>query len=144
MNAYIKDEIILGINELNKAGLYPTSFAYPYSAKYWGTDKELLKYFYILRSTLPYYPDEDITLIDDIFYSFNGNRLIYSISIDRSNEMKIEIIEKAFQRAVNKNEVVMLHAHQPGIDFDTKFLEQILILANKYQLTFYRASDLVR
>jgi len=144
INTYIKDEIVSGINRMNKAGFYPTSFAYPYSAKYWYTDSELLKYFYILRSTVPLNRNKDITLIDDIYYSFDGNRLIYSVSIDKSSGIEIEVIERAIQRVVNNNEVLMLHAHQPGVDFDVRYLEHILMLANKYNLVFYTVSDLVR
>jgi peptidoglycan/xylan/chitin deacetylase (PgdA/CDA1 family) len=39
LDEYVQNEIIAGINKMNASGFYPTSFAYPYSAKYWAQIK---------------------------------------------------------------------------------------------------------
>jgi len=144
MKTYLKNEIVAGINSMNRAGFYPTSFAYPYSAKYWWTDQEILKYFYVVRSTLPIKPIKKITSMSDVFYSFDGSRLIYTIPIDRSSGLSLASVEEAMQRACAKKEVLMLHGHEPKLNFDVAFLEQILDLADKHKLNYYRASDLIK
>jgi len=144
MSDYLKQEIVAGINAMNKAGFYPTSFAYPYSAKYWGTDRELLNYFYVLRSEVPFKKDQDITSIDEIYYPFEGDRLIYSISLDMASGLSPTAVESGMKRAVSKKEVLMLYGHKPKTSFDITFLEEILRLAAKNDLKFFRASDLVK
>jgi hypothetical protein len=114
---------------------------YPYSAKYWFTDKELLNYFYVLRSSLPI--KGDIAKMDNIFYPFDGGRLIMAISIDRGKGLNKKLLAKAMGRARERKEALLLHGHEPGRSFDVTFLEEILQLAQANQLAFLRVSDLV-
>ncbi len=141
MDQYLQEEIVKGLKVMADSGFRPTSFAYPYSAKYWFTDKELLNYFYVLRSSLPL--TEDITKMNDIYYPFDGGRLITAISIDKGKGLNKELLAKAMTRAKEKKEALLLHGHEPVLSFDVDFLEEILKMASDRQLAFLRVSDLV-
>lgn len=141
MDQYLQEEIVKGLTVMADSGFRTTSFAYPYSAKYWFTDRELLNYFYILRSSLPL--QGQIAEMDDIYYPFDGGRLITAISMDRGQGLSKELLTKAMDRAKEKKEALLLHGHEPGLSFDVSFLEEILQLAQANQLEFLRVSDLV-
>lgn len=141
---YLDHEIVSGINTMNAQGFYPTSFSYPYSAKYTGTDKELLKYFYVLRSEAIIKKGVDIVTVNEAYYKHDGERLVYAMAIDRNGPLNSAIVEQAMKRAIEKKEVLMLYGHEPGRTFDTAFLEQILKLSRDKSLKFFRASDLVK
>lgn len=141
MDQYLQEEIVKGLKVMADSGFRTTSFAYPYSAKYWFTDKELLNYFYVLRSSLPL--KGDIAKMDNIYYPFDGGRLIMAISIDRGKGLNKELLAKAMDRARERKEALLLHGHEPGLSFDVTFLEEILQLAQANELAFLRVSDLI-
>jgi peptidoglycan-N-acetylglucosamine deacetylase len=143
LNEYLQNEIIAGLNAMNEKGFYPTSFAYPYSAKYWGTDDELLKYFYVVRSSVPV-DKQKLVDVDEVFYSFGGKRLTYSVSIDRKPGLTMQEIEEGMLKAIADKNVLMFHGHEPVASFDVETLEGILKLAKKHQLRFFRATDLIK
>jgi peptidoglycan-N-acetylglucosamine deacetylase len=140
---YVQFEIVDGIASMNEHGFYPTSFAYPYGAKYWGTDRELLKYFYVVRSSLPT-NKKHLIEIGDAFYSFGGERIVYSASFDKESGLNENEIEQAMIKAGKENTVLMLYAHSPQLTFDVNVLEKILSLATTHQLKYFRVSDLVK
>jgi peptidoglycan/xylan/chitin deacetylase (PgdA/CDA1 family) len=138
---YFENEIHAGIKTMNARGFFPTSFAYPYSAKYWGTDTELLKYFHTIRSSVPF--KGELVKMHEAFYNFQGKRIVNAVSIDQGKGIDITQIAAAFQKIKSDKTVLMLHGHEPGHDFDPAFLEEILKLAKKEKIIFFRASDLV-
>lgn len=140
---YLNTEILAGIKSMQAAGFYPTTFAYPYSAKYWGTDRELLKYFYVLRSEEPLRDKTDASTIDACYYENTGERLVYAITIDRNANLKAKGWEKALNRAWQNKEVLLLYGHTPMETFDVAFLEEILAMAKSKNLKFFRTSDLI-
>jgi peptidoglycan-N-acetylglucosamine deacetylase len=144
LKEYIEKEIVAGINTMNDSGSYPTSFAYPFSAKYWGTDKELLKYFYVVRSEALNTKNSNITEIEDAYYKFDGSRILNALSIDRRNKVDASSLRNAITRIVNKKEVLMLYAHEPNTTFDVALLESLFKEANKRQVRFITISDLVK
>jgi len=141
---YLAYEIVPGLHSLERAGFVPVSFAYPYSAKYRGTDQELLKYFRVVRSSVPVRPDEDITQLDDIYYPFNGERLVYAVSIDTRSGMDSARLNAAFHRAQEKRETVLLHTHEPGREISVAELENLFRLARQHGLVYVRTMDLVQ
>jgi peptidoglycan-N-acetylglucosamine deacetylase len=141
MDQYLQEEIIKGLRVMADSGFRTTSFAYPYSAKYWFTDHQLLNYFYVLRSSLPV--QGDISKLDDAYYKFDGVRLVNALSIDRNQGLTKEEISKAMHRAKMQNEALMLFGHEPEFSFDTDFLEEILSQAQQHGLAYLRVSDLV-
>lgn len=149
-NEYIENEIDASIFYMNKNGFAPKAFAYPYGAKYWFTDMILLKKFGIIRGVEPMNIEKDLTLIDDIYYTYNGDKTLSSIGIDKSNGLTKQMIDKAIKRAFNNKEVLMLYGHSPttGADngaynFDPNILEYILNEAQKKNLKFMTYEDLI-
>jgi len=147
---YIEHEIDASIFCMKKNGFAPRSFAYPYGAKYWFTDMILLKKFRVIRGVEPINIEKDLTLIDDIYYTYNGDRTLSSAGIDISNGLTKQMIVKAIKRAFNNKEVLMLYGHSPitGTDieaynFDTNILEYILSEAQKNNLEFMTYEDLI-
>lgn len=141
MDEYLQEEVIKGIRIMADSGFRTTSFAYPYSAKYWFTDHQLLNYFYVLRSSLPLKEEPD--MMDAVFYKFDGGRLIDALCIDKGNGWTTEKLARAMLRAKQRNEALILFGHQPGLTFDVAFLEEILKKAQQHELTFLRVTDLV-
>jgi peptidoglycan-N-acetylglucosamine deacetylase len=147
---YIENEIDASISSLKKNGFIPKSFAYPYGAKYWFTDMILLKKFEILRGVEPINSEKDLSLIDNIYYTYNGDQTLSSIGIDKNNGLTKEMIDKAIKRAFNNKEVLMLYGHSPitGTDsgaynFDMYLLKYILNEAQSNNLEFMRYKDLI-
>jgi peptidoglycan/xylan/chitin deacetylase (PgdA/CDA1 family) len=149
-NEYIENEIEASISAMRKSGFKPRAFSYPYGAKYWFTDMILLRKFEVLRGVEPINNEKDLTLIDDIYYSYDGDRTLSSIGIDKNNGLTREMLSKAINRALNNKEVLMLYGHSPitesdseGYNFDLNELEYILNEAQKLNLKFIRYQDLL-
>ncbi len=149
-NEYITDEIDASILSMQKNGFTPKSFAYPFGAKYWFTDRMLLKKFKILRGVEPINEERDLTLIDNIYYTYNGDRTLAAIGIDKNNALTKEMIDKAIKRAIHEKEVLMLYGHSPttaagngAYDFDIHLLEYILSEAQKNDLQFITYKELI-
>lgn len=146
---YVDKEIDAGIASMKRNGFNPKSFAYPYGAKYWFTDFILLRKFKILRDVEPMNNEKDLTLIDRIYYTYNGDRTLSSIGIDNNVGITNEMVDRAIQRALAKKEVLMLYGHSPtaqenGYHFDTVLLEHILCEADRNKLQFFTFEDLTK
>lgn len=148
LNQYIEYEIVPSIKILTQHGFTPTSFAYPYGAKYRGTDKELLKYFYVLRNVSALNEEKDLTLMDDIYYSFDGDRTVSALGFDARDKLDIEMIKMGLKRAKQNGEVLFLYGHVPSVSsaknysFNTALLENILKESKAMNLDFYTISEL--
>lgn len=147
---YLKNEIQQNILSMNKNGFYPTSFAYPYGAKYWFTDFLLLKRFKVLRGVASMNAEKDITSINEIYYSFNNDHALSALGLDGNSGITKDVIKKGIRRASDRNEVLLLYGHCPtknsinsAYKFDITILEYILIEAKKNNLKYFRISELV-
>lgn len=143
MNDYLKNEIVSGINAMNEDGFYPTSFSYPYSAAYSGTDDELLKYFYVLRNETVLTTDSDITNAD-VFFKHDGNRLVRAVAFDRNSGLSREQLKAGIEHAAHNNYVLMLYAHEPNRTFDLETLRLVFEMARENNLKYFRVSDLIK
>ncbi len=146
---YWQQEVLASISSMQEKGFKPTSFAYPYGAKYWFTDYMLSKYFKVVRGVAAINKEKDLTLINEIYYQPNGKRAVNSISFDTNTHLTEKMLEKAIKRAIRNQEILLLHGHLPSkkpnannYNFDLRLLEKILELSHKYKLKFYRISDL--
>jgi hypothetical protein len=108
-----------------------------------GTDKELLKYFYVVRSEA-LFKGKNIEALEDVYYKYDGNRIVNALSIDRRNNLDSLSIQRAITRVANKKEVLMLYAHEPNTTFDVSSLMYILKKAADQNVKFIRISDLVK
>ena len=146
---YIKNEIDANSSAMKKHGFDPRSFAYPYGAKYWFTDMLLLKKFKILRGVEAINSERDLTLIDNIYYSFDGDRTLSAIGIDQGTGLTKEMIKNAIKRASDNQELLMLYGHSPitttdnsPYNFNIDLLEFILNEAKENHLKYLKFSDL--
>jgi len=146
---YIKNEIDASIFAMKKHGFDPISFAYPYGARYWFTDMLLLKKFKILRGVETINNERDLTLIDDIYYSFDGDRTLAAIGIDQGGGLTKEMIKNAIKRASDNQELLMLYGHSPitasdngPYNFNIDLLEFILNEAKENHLKYFRYGEL--
>lgn len=146
---YLENEINPSIRSMKQAGFNIKSFAYPYGAKYWFTDFMLLQKFDVLRSVTSINKEKDLTLIDEIYYDFNGDRTLSAIGIDTNGKVTKEMIKNAIKRASDNNQVLMVYGHIPmsspasnSYELDIDFLKFILVEAKRKGLEFYRFKDL--
>lgn len=148
-NEYIKKEIEASILTMKKNGFTPKSFAYPYGAKYWFTDMILMNKFDVLRGVERINAEKDLSLIDNIYYSFDGDRTLSAIGIDQNSGLTKDMIQKALKRASDNKELLMLYGHSPVTNtnngpysFDIDLLEFILVEAKKNNLQHFSFSEL--
>lgn len=146
---YLQNEIEPGIRFMDSVEINCQSFAYPYGAEYWFTDYLLQKHFTTVRDVSPLNKEKDLTKIDDIYYTFNGKGSLSAIGIDAKTGLNMKMINKALNRTINNNEVLMLYGHIPtkkpkvkGYHFQVDFLEEILVSAQQKKLVFYTFSEL--
>ena len=146
---YIKNEINANSLAMKKNGFFPKSFAYPYGAKYWFTDMLLLRKFKILRGVGTLNNERDLTLIDDIYYSFDGDRTLAAIGIDQGVGLTKEMIKNAIKRASVNHELLMLYGHSPvtqtddgPYNFNIDLLEFILNEAKENHLKYFKYGEL--
>jgi peptidoglycan-N-acetylglucosamine deacetylase len=144
---YLENEIDQSVSSMEKQGLKPTSFAYPYGAKYWFTDYLLLKRFKVVRGVAVMPTNADIATVDDIYLSRRDND-VSALGFDHGMNLKPDDLKRAFDRACVNNEVVMLYGHSPSSDssdaytFDLKFLEEMLRMGQERKLRYYLVSEL--
>lgn len=148
---YLANEIHSSISSMKQAGFEPSSFAYPYGSKYWFTDFLLLRDFGTLRGVTPLNPERDLSLIDEIYFEFDGDRTVSAIAIDRISGLTSDMIQQGMKRAIEQNEVLLLYGHYPGnvdeknpYNFDVSLLEYILKEATENNLKSYKMTELIQ
>lgn len=158
LDEYMKNEIFSALQTMKKQGFNPKTFAHPGGSQTWYSDRELLKYFTLLRDvsmktrTLwDYNYTHEIEDIDEIYYQHDNTRKVNALLMDTSAKLTIEDIKKALNRASNEGSVLMLFGHKPLMKntqklneygFDTQFLEQILSESTKLNLKTYTMQEL--
>jgi peptidoglycan/xylan/chitin deacetylase (PgdA/CDA1 family) len=141
--SYLDFEIDQGLTTLGRLGFKCSSFAYPYGEKYWFTDFFLKSRFDFTRDVAAVNGEKDLSIIDDIYYSFDGDRTLSAIGFDNNSGIDHEMLEQGMKRASENNEVLMLYAHEPttsqrnGYQFNIRTLEKIISIARSYKLVFY-------
>jgi peptidoglycan-N-acetylglucosamine deacetylase len=144
---YLEDEVDQSISSMEKQDLKPTSFAYPYGAKYWFTDYLLLKRFKVVRGVAAMPANVELDAVDDIYVS-GGDDDVSALGFDYGMKLDSDDLDRAFDRVLANNEVIMLYGHYPSSDssdaytFDIEFLEQMLRLAQQRKLQYYLVSEL--
>jgi sialidase-1 len=153
LEKYLADDVTPAVNAMLGAGFRPTSFAYPCSSSNATTDAALLRLFRNLRSGA--FPKEGQTLaeLDPIFTPVGevaARGCFYGRSMDGTGEPGREgafkQIEAAFQRALDKREVMVVYDHNIGIEpknhISPEAFEQVLRMAKDMGLKFYTYDEL--
>lgn len=146
---YLKDEVDNSIKKMSESGFTPTSFSYPYGSDFWFTDALLLKRFKRLRKVAVLRKGLEVDQLEEIYYSFDGARVLSSLAIDNNTQITTRQINQALDRASTNSEVAMLFAHTPNNSIDEdkhmiskKRLEKLLLRAKKKGLLFYTFESL--
>jgi peptidoglycan/xylan/chitin deacetylase (PgdA/CDA1 family) len=158
LDEYMKNEIFAALKTMKKQGFSPKTFAHPGGSQMYYSDRELLKYFTLLRDvslktrTLWNFDfTREIEDIDEIFYQHGGTRKVNALLIDTSAKLTIEDIKKGLKRASEEGSIVMMFGHKPLMKttqkveeygFDIQFLEQILSESAKLNLKTYTMQEL--
>ena len=158
LDEYMKNEIFSALRTMKKQGFNPKNFAHPGGSQTWYSDRELLKYFTLLRDVSmktrilwDYNYTHEIEDIDEIYYKHDNTQKVNALLIDTSAKLTIEDIKKGLNRASNEGSVLMLFGHKPltkntknadEYGFDVQFLEQILSESAKLNLKTYTMQEL--
>ena len=158
LDEYMKNEIFHALTTMKKQGFVPSTFAHPGGSQMWYSDRELLKYFTLLRDVSMknrtiwnFNFTQEIEDIDEIFYDHSGVQKVNALLIDTSAKLTIEDIKKGLKRASEEGSIMMMFGHKPlskttqkvnEYGFDVKFLEQILMESAKLNLKTYTMQEL--
>jgi len=137
---YIDNEIIPGITLMQKNGLNPVDFSYPYGVKN-DTLTEPLKHYFLHTRGIE---------SGSLFYQYGSNSShLYAGQIDSWPEkMTLNDIYNNISRAKKEDKIVVFYAHQT-VPSNSAFyhitndkLEKILINASENKMKFYTISEL--
>ena len=158
LGEYMKNEIFPALKTMKQQGFSPKTFAHPGGSQTWYSDRELLKYFTLLRDvsmktrTLwDFDYTHEIEDIDEIYYQHDNTRKVNALLIDTSAKLTIEDIKKGLKRASDEGSVMMMFGHKPltkttqksnEYGFDVQFLEQILAESAKLKLKTFTMQQL--
>lgn len=158
LKEYMEDEIFHALRTMKKQGFSPKTFAHPGGSQTWYSDRELLKYFTILRDVSMKYRNilgfnyiREVENMDEIYHQRNHQQKVNALLIDVSAKLTLEDIKKGLQRASKEGSVMMLFGHKPltkttqninEYGFDVQLLEQILAESAKLNLKAYTMQEL--
>lgn len=145
--AYVAHEITPAIKAMQAVGFTPSTFAYPYGARSLTIDRELTKYFHLLRGDSWKVAGKGIDELDKIFYKYDGSRLVHGLGIDSKSGVTLQDLEAGFNRAAQKKEAILIYAHNisddtTGYSISPRTLEAIFQLAQKYKLSSFTFREL--
>jgi peptidoglycan/xylan/chitin deacetylase (PgdA/CDA1 family) len=152
LEEYLENEIFHALKTMKKRGFLPKTFAHPGGSQTWYSDRELLKYFTLLRDVSMktrnlwgYHYTREIEDIDEIYYQGNTSK-VNALLIDTNAHLTILDIKKGLQRAAKEGSVLMIFGHRPltkitnkpeEYGFEIRFLEEILAESAKLNLKTY-------
>jgi peptidoglycan-N-acetylglucosamine deacetylase len=158
LDEYMENEIFRCLKTMKKQGFSPTTFAHPGGSQMWYSDRELLKYFTLLRDVSMktrnlwgYDYTREVEDIDEIYHQHDNTQKVNALLIDVGAKLTIKDIQKGLRRAKEEGSVMMIFGHKPlnentqkanEYGFDIHFLEQILAESAKLDLKFYRMDEL--
>jgi peptidoglycan-N-acetylglucosamine deacetylase len=158
LKEYMENEIFSALSSMKKHGFSPKTFAHPGGSQTWYSDRELLKYFTLLRDVSMktrnlwgFQYTQEVDEIDEIYFKHDNTQKVNALWIDTNANLTIEDIKKGLQRAKNEGSVIMLFGHKPLSEkqqkshqygFDIQFLEQILSESAKLNLKSFTMQQL--
>jgi peptidoglycan/xylan/chitin deacetylase (PgdA/CDA1 family) len=158
LEKYMENEIFHALQTMKKQGFIPKTFAHPGGSQTWYSDRELLKYFTLLRDVSMKYQNifgieyiREVESMDEIYHQRDNTQKVNALLIDISGKLTIEDIKKGLERASKEGSVMMMFGHKPltkttqnlnEYGFDVQFLEQILVESAKLNLKSYTMQEL--
>lgn len=137
----VKEEVIKGLELMNKDGFYPTTFAFPYGKHNDVLDKLLLKYFKSVRALNG---TQDLTRS---LVTLQGNKMLFGLGIDETSKRSMDKIKGLLFMAQQTNRCAVLLVHNiERKDMDMQIplwkLKEILENAKSLNLKFYTISEM--
>ena len=158
LDEYMENEIFHCLETMKKQGFSPTTFAHPGGSQMWYSDRELLKYFTLLRDVSlktreleNYQYIREVGEMNEIYYQHDKTQKVNALLIDVGTNLSIEDVKQGLKRASEEGSVMMIFGHKPlngntrnadEYGFDIHFLAQILAESAKLELKFYRMDEL--
>ena len=136
----VQNEITAGLALMNRDGLYPKTFAYPFGSHCDAIDNSLKRYFKsvrVLNGTNDYAKSLAPT---------DKNELLYGFGLDKSSNHTDGTIEKLLRSAKNNSACAILVGHKINsninLSVSNERLKKIAALAKELNLKFYTASEI--
>jgi hypothetical protein len=85
---------------------------------------------------------QSIAEVDGLFYDWDGRKVICAAGLDPVSRNSLESVFEGMERAVARDEVLMLYAHSPGKTVPVERIEAILGFAEELGLPFFTAREL--
>ena len=158
LEKYMKNEIFHALQVMKKQGFSPNTFAHPGGSQMWYSDRELLKYFTLLRDVsmknrniFSYQYTRQVEDMDEIYHQHDNTQKVNALLIDVGTNLSITDLKKGLRRASNEGSVMMIFGHKPlnriiqnanEYGFDIHFLAEILAESAKLRLKYYRMDEL--
>ena len=155
---YMGNEIFHALKTMKKQGFLPKTFAHPGGSQMWYSDRELLKYFTLLRdvsmknrNVFGYQYTRKVEDMDEIYHQHDNTQKVNALLIDVGTNLSMEDMKKGLKRASEEGSVMMIFGHKPlngnthnanEYGFDIHFLTQILAESAKLRLKYYRMDEL--
>lgn len=109
---YVAEQVIPAVANMQAAGFYPTSFAYPNGRRAPAYDDAIRPYLPYLRSTTPN-GGQTLSTLDELYHSSSTSYgFLSGDGIDSSYQNELPEIEAALTRAKNRGEILTLYAHR--------------------------------
>lgn len=84
-----------------------------------------------------------VASFDEIYYSGDERRVLCSLNLDDVRNVSQSLLDEALDRALARQQVVMLYAHAPGITWSWPRVDAFLAAVASRNLRYYKASELV-
>ena len=159
LDEYMENEIFHCLKVMKKQGFSPITFAHPGGSQMWYSDRELLKYFTLLRDVsmknrniFGYQHTRKVEDMDEIYYEHDNIQKVNALLIDVGTNLSMKDMKKGLKKANQEGSVMMIFGHKPlngniqkvnEYGFDVHFLAQILAESAKLKLKFYRMDELI-
>ena len=136
----IKCEVVDGLKLMNRDGLYPVTFAYPYGAHNGLYDKMLMRYFKSVRALNG---TNDFT---KSLASTEKNEVLYGLGIDKSSKRSDADVFNILQSAKNNSTCAVLVAHDINtankLSVTLERLLKIISFAKRNSMRYYTAAEI--
>ena len=154
IDEYLNADIFPAVNLMTQDGNIPKSFSYPYGMNNAFTDSVLLTHFDILRDVAEVQRHtsnvSQIDTVESIYFNYDNSKVVSGLGIDANFNISLEEIEKGFNRAFQKKEVIIFYAHMPvktitrNYQTSHEYLEEVLKLAEKLKLKSFTINELTK
>jgi peptidoglycan/xylan/chitin deacetylase (PgdA/CDA1 family) len=151
---FYTDEIYPEIVSMEKYGINPRYFSFPYGFNDSELDTLSLKKFSLLRDITEYQRHfytrlfTDLDRNDEIFFTPCTGRVIKALGVDKNFNLKINDIKECFVRAKKNNEIIVFYAHKPvnhaknDYEIEYKYMSELFTLAKEMGIRACKLSDL--